>query len=78
MEDDQKFFPEYNIALLVREDLFERYSEVAPNLEVVLNKLGGQFTNEIMTDLTYAVDVDGKSEEEVARSFLIEKALISE
>lgn len=76
LEDDQDFFPEYNTALLVREDIFERYSKVAPNLEEVLNKLGGQFDNEIMTDLTYEVDVEGRTEEEVARDFLIEKGLI--
>lgn len=78
LEDDKNFFPEYNTALLVRDDLFERYSEVAPDLEEILNKLGGQFTNEIMTDLTYAVDVDGRTEEEVAREFLVEIGLISE
>ena len=78
LEDDQNFFPEYNTALLVRSEIFERYSEVAPDLEEVLNKLGGQFTNEIMTDLTYEVDVEGRSEEDVAREFLVEKGLISE
>lgn len=78
LEDDQKFFPEYNTALLVRSDLFERYNDLAPNLEEVLNKLAGQFTNEIMTDLTYEVDVNGRSPEEVAREFLLEKGLISQ
>lgn len=76
LEDDRKFFPEYNGALLVRNDLFERYKETAPNLKEVLNRLGGQYTNEIMTDLTYAVDVDGKTPEEVAKAFLIEKGLL--
>ena len=78
LEDDKNFFPEYNTALLVRDDIFETYSEVAPNLEEVLNKLGGEFTNEIMTDLTYKVDVEGQSEEDVSRDFLVEKGLISE
>lgn len=77
LADDKKFFPDYNTALLVRDEIFERYSEVAPNLEDVLNKLGGQFTNEIMTDLTYQVDVEGNSVEDVARDFLIENGLIS-
>jgi osmoprotectant transport system substrate-binding protein len=78
LEDDRKFFPEYNDALLVRNDLFERYADVAPNLEEVLNMLGGKFTNEIMTDLTYQVDVDGKTPEEVARTFLQENGMIGE
>jgi len=76
LEDDLKFFPEYNDALLVRNDLFERFRDIAPNLEDVLNMLGGQFTNEIMTDLTYEVDVNGKTPEEVARTFLTGQGLL--
>lgn len=76
LEDDLKFFPEYNDALLVRNDLFERFQDVAPNLEEVLNMLGGRFTNEIMTDLTYEVDVNGKTPEEVARKFLTDEGLL--
>ncbi len=76
LRDDRGFFPEYNGALLVRDDLFTRMQDVAPNLEDVLNMLGGQFTDEIMTDLSYAVDVDEKTPAEVARAFLREKGLI--
>lgn len=76
LEDDKEFFPEYNDALLVRNDLFERFSESAPNLEDVLNRLGGQFTNELMTDLTYEVDVNGRTPEDVAREFLVSRGLI--
>lgn len=53
-------------ALLVRDAIFEEFADVAPNLEEVLNMLGGQFTNEDMTDLTYAVDVEGRDLTEVA------------
>lgn len=76
LEDDRNFFAEYNDALLVRDDLFDRYEEIAPNLEDVLNMLAGQFTDEGMTDLTYEVDVNGKTPQEVARDFLVEKGLI--
>ena len=47
LEDDLGFFPEYNGALLVRDAIFEEFADVAPNLEEVLNMLGGQFTNEV-------------------------------
>lgn len=77
LEDDKAFFPEYNGALMVRSDIFEKFAETAPNLEEVLNQLGGIFTNESMTDLTYAVDVDGRSVSEVAEEFLISQGLIS-
>ncbi|MEG0779096.1 MAG: glycine betaine ABC transporter substrate-binding protein [Oscillospiraceae bacterium] len=76
LEDDLHFFPEYNGALLVRDDLFARVAETAPNLEEVLNQLGGIFTNEIMTDLTYAVDVEGRPVAEVATEFLQKQGLL--
>ncbi len=75
--DDKGFFPEYNGAVLVREALFEEMKEVAPNLEEVLNKLGGLFPSEVMTDLTYAVDVEGKDVNVVIKEFLQEKGLIA-
>lgn len=76
LEDDQNFFPEYNGSLLVSEDLFTKFKDIAPNLKDVLNKLGGQINNEEMTDLTYSVDVDGKTPYDVAVEFLTEKDLL--
>ena len=76
LEDDRNFFPEYNGALLVREGLYDEMAETAPELRDILNSLSGKFTNEIMTDLTYAVDVEGRSVEEVAREFLTEQELL--
>ncbi|MGX8700784.1 glycine betaine ABC transporter substrate-binding protein [Caproiciproducens sp.] len=76
LKDDRSFFPEYNGALLVRSDLFERFEKTAPNLKETLNKLGGIFDNETMVDLTYAVDVEGKTVPEVAKQFLQEKGLL--
>lgn len=77
LEDDLSFFPEYNGALLVREDLFTRFSEAAPNLKDILNLLGGIFTNEDMVDLTYAVDIGGQSPDAVAREYLLAKGLLN-
>lgn len=76
LEDDRNFFPEYNGALLVRSDLFERMKDTAPNLKEVLNKLGGAFTNESMASLSYQVDIEGKPVPDVAKAFLREKGLI--
>lgn len=75
LEDDRNFFAEYNDALLVRDSLFDRYAETAPELEDILNELAGRFTNESMTDLTYEVDVNGRTPEEVALEFLAEEGL---
>ena len=76
LEDDLGFFPEYNGALLVRDGLYDEMNETAPNLREVLNQLAGTLTNETMTDLTYTVDVEGRTAEEVAREFLTESGLI--
>lgn len=77
LEDDRSFFPEYNGALLVRDDVFDKFRDQAPELEEVLNLLGGAFTNETMTNLTYAVDVEGHTVEEVAHEFLAASGLIA-
>ena len=60
----------------MRDAIFEEFADVAPNLEEVLNMLGGQFTNEDMTDLTYAVDVEGRDLTEVARESLEARGLL--
>ncbi len=77
LEDDRSFFPEYNGALLVRDNLFDDFAQTAPGLEDALNLLGGLFTNETMTDLTYQVDVEGRTVAEVAETFLRQCSLIS-
>lgn len=76
LEDDRHFFPEYNGALLVRDGLFAEVREIAPNLEEILNKLEGIFTDESMRDLSYQVDVEGRTPEEMARKVLQEKGLL--
>lgn len=76
LEDDLNFFPEYNGVLVVRENLFEDYAQEAPELEEILNLLGGLFTNESMTDLTYRVDVLGEDADTVAHDFLVEQGLL--
>ncbi len=77
LEDDLQFFPEYNGGILVRNDLFERMADTAPELESVLAELDDVFTNEVMVDLTYAVDVEGETAEAVAESYLREIGLLS-
>ena len=78
LEDDQGFFPEYYGAFLVRNDLFDDFYEAAPNLEQVLELLTNQVSSEDMVELTSAVDVDGRSVQEVAREFLVSKGLLAQ
>jgi len=76
LEDDLGYFPEYNAAIMVRKDFFEKYKETAPNLEEVMAMTDNLFTDEIMTDMTYLVDVEQKDFKDVARNFLVEKGLL--
>jgi osmoprotectant transport system permease protein len=76
LADDKKFFPDYNGALLVRDDTFTRFKDIAPNLKDVLNLLAGQISNEDMVNMTYQVDVEGKQVPDVARAFLVERHLL--
>ncbi len=78
LEDDLSFFPDYNGALLVRDDTFEKFADIAPNLEGVLSTLEGQISNEDMVEMTYKVDVLGESVDKVASDFLRSLGLIKE
>ena len=78
LEDDRSFFPDYNGALLVREDTFERFTDTAPDLEEVLNLLAGQIANEDMVEMTYQVDVLGRTVDDVAREFLVSRGLLAD
>lgn len=74
LEDDRSFFPDYNGAFLVRNDLIEKY----PELESILNELAGAISTEQMAELTYQVDVAGRSVDDVAKEFLVNLGLIAE
>ena len=73
LEDDLGFFPEYNGAFLVREDTLERF----PGLDEVLNVLGGEISNEDMVEMTYQVDVEKRTVDDVAREFLVSRGLLA-
>mgnify|MGYP005907133955 FL=1 len=73
LEDDKSFFPDYNGAFLVRQDLLDQYPEVAE----ILNLLAGKIPTEQMAELTYQVDVMGRTVDEVAQEFLVQLGLLN-
>ncbi|QSQ90462.1 ABC transporter permease/substrate-binding protein [Streptococcus suis] len=72
LEDDKQLFPPYQAAPLLSKETLEKY----PELEQVLGVLAGKISTEEMTRMNYAVDVEGKSAEQVAREYLEKENLL--
>lgn len=72
LEDDKKFFPPYNGAVVIRMETVQKY----PSVMEAIHKLSGKLNDEKMQELNYLVDVKGKSVEEVAGQFLAAEGLI--
>ncbi len=75
LEDDKGFFPTYNIAMTMKEETYEENAEAYDTLFGAIAEL---ITNESMTEMNAAVDVDGESAEDVAAEFLASNGIISE
>ena len=72
LEDNKHYFPPYNAMPIVREDLYKKH----PEIKEPINKLSKVLTDEVMQDLNYQVDEEGKEPADVARDFLKSKGLI--
>ncbi|WP_105616060.1 glycine betaine ABC transporter substrate-binding protein [Vallitalea okinawensis] len=70
--DDQEYFTPYEPATIIRKDTLEEH----PELEEVLNKLGGQITDEEMSRLNYLVTNSDLDVNEIAKLFLQSKGLL--
>jgi len=72
LQDDLSYFPPYDAAPVVRAALLERH----PELEGLLGELAFRISDDHMQQLNGAVEVEGRSFEEVASTFLIAEGLI--
>lgn len=72
LEDDKEYFPKYNLAGVVSEELYEQYPQVADLLE----PLTEQLDNETMSALNARVDVDGENHADVAWDFLKDEGFV--
>lgn len=72
LKDDQAFFPPYYAAPVIRQDVLDQY----PDLEEVINELGGIISEEEMAEMNAKVDIDGENPKDVAIQFLQEKGII--
>jgi len=74
LEDDKHFFPPYDASTVIRKDTIEKY----PKVEVALSELIGTMNVNTMIELNYQVDIEKKSEREVALVYLKRVGLLKE
>lgn len=72
VEDDEDFFIDYNAALTMRQETLEAH----PDLADLFTPISEALTNETITELNAAVDVEGRSAKEVAAGFLRDNGFI--
>jgi len=66
LEDDEEFFAVYNPSLNIRKDTLDQY----PQLEKVFVPISEELDTQTLRRINYAVDVEGKSPETVAKRWL--------
>lgn len=74
LKDDKSFFPVYNPAPVIRQEVLESH----PELKEILAPVSKKLDTATMTDLNKQVDVDDKKPETVAREWLLKEGLIEE
>lgn len=74
LEDDRRFFPPYDAAPLVRQEILERH----PELGATLSRLAFRLPNERMQKLNYEVEVKRREPSEVAGEFLRDEGLLND
>ncbi len=72
LEDDKNFFPIYNLSIVIRKEIYDKY----PEIESILVPITEIIDTEMMIDLNYEVDGKGKPSRMVAIEFLKEQGLI--
>jgi osmoprotectant transport system substrate-binding protein len=72
LEDDEDFFSVYNPSLTIRGQMFDQY----PQLRELFAPISKKLDTKTLLDLNYAVEVEGKSPDEVARRWLRENGFV--
>ena len=74
LEDDKNALPPYDAIIIVTEE----FAAENPDVIEIIRELENTIDTDSMRQLNYQYDVDKKDARDIARSFLIEKGLISE
>ncbi|MCY7397200.1 MAG: glycine betaine ABC transporter substrate-binding protein [Nocardioides sp.] len=73
LEDDRAYFPNYNVSLVVRNEVMQKY----PEIEDVMAPVTEKMTDEVLKELNAHVDVDGREPEDVAIEWLRSEGFVS-
>ena len=73
LEDDRAYFPNYNVSLVVREEVAEAH----PEIEEIMAPVTEQLTDQVLLDLNAQIDVDGREPEDVAFDWLEEQGFVA-
>ena len=65
LEDDQNFWPPYNLVPIVRQDILE----ANPEIETIINNINATLDTQTVVDLNASVDIDGRDYMEVAEEY---------
>ncbi|MFG3657233.1 glycine betaine ABC transporter substrate-binding protein [Streptomyces sp. NPDC047706] len=74
MEDDKKFFPNYNAAPVINTNTLEEWPAIADILDPITKKLN----NSVAQSLNAKVDVDGEDPHQVALDWLVQEGFVKE
>ena len=72
LEDDEDFFAVYNPSLTIRKEMFTQY----PQLRGLFAPISKKLDTQTLLDLNYAVEVEGKSPDSVARQWLRQNGFV--
>ncbi|TCP29488.1 osmoprotectant transport system substrate-binding protein [Scopulibacillus darangshiensis] len=72
LKDDKKFFPVYDAALSVDADIYKKY----PEIKKITKPLAEKLNSDVMRELNYKVDVEGKNVSVVAHNWLVKNGLL--
>ncbi|MFJ6553659.1 glycine betaine ABC transporter substrate-binding protein [Streptomyces luteogriseus] len=74
MDDDKKFFPNYNVAPMINAKSLKEWPAIAR----VLNPVTAKLNNSVAQTLNAKVDVDGEDPHQVALDWLVEEGFVKE
>ncbi|MGW6543830.1 glycine betaine ABC transporter substrate-binding protein [Streptomyces massasporeus] len=74
MDDDKKFFPNYNVAPMINAKSLKEWPAIAD----VLNPITAKLNNSVAQTLNAKVDVDGEDPHQVALDWLVREGFVKE